>query len=85
MSVGLSVGRPQLFFEPLVWLGKKFSTKTGENEYVKILILEFRGYPPRVYSVSKSTLAYNSYKKYIFAKINLFSKALSWQNFKIFP
>ncbi len=55
LSVCLSVGCPQLFFEPLVWLGKIFSTKTRENEYVKILILEFRGYPPRVDSGAKST------------------------------
>ncbi len=48
LSVCLWQVRPQLSFEPFVWLGKIFNTQTRENVYLRISILKFRGQHPRV-------------------------------------
>ncbi len=48
LSVCLWQVRPQLAFEPFVWLSKIFFTQTRENVYLRFLILKFRGKDPRV-------------------------------------
>ncbi len=72
---------------------KFFFTKTRENVYLRILILKLKvktlGLRPqgRFWCQINFGLQFlsNRHKKYIFAKINLFSRALSRRNFDFLP
>jgi hypothetical protein len=59
---------PNYFFNRWSDWNKNFSTKSGENEHVKILILKHRGQHPWVDSGTNSTLAHNFFEKEYFCK-----------------